>query len=102
MQFAHNGSYKGSIPFGLTDVSSDPLAGAPKGSRCVKTYGLWRFSQRTGAILALEAPTTQCGGRLQWRLRRLPKGTWSSLVYGARLENEYFKKVVSSNLTVPV
>ena len=62
MQFAHNGSYKGSIPFGLTDVSSDPLAGAPKGSRCVKTYGLWRFSQRTGAILALEAPTTQCGG----------------------------------------
>ena len=40
-------------------------------------------------------------GRLQWRLRRLPKGTWSSLVYGARLENEYFKKVVSSNLTVP-
>ena len=29
------------------------------------------------------------------------KGTWSSLVYGARLENEYFKKVVSSNLTVP-
>ena len=30
------------------------------------------------------------------------KGTWSSLVYGTRLENENFKKVVSSNLTVPV
>lgn len=30
------------------------------------------------------------------------KGTWSSLVYGVRLENEYFNKVVSSNLTVPV
>ena len=30
------------------------------------------------------------------------KGIWSSLVYGARLENEYFTKVVSSNLTVPV
>ena len=29
------------------------------------------------------------------------KGTWSSLVYGTRLENENFKKVVSSNLTVP-
>lgn len=29
------------------------------------------------------------------------KGIWSSLVYGARFENEYFKKVVSSNLTMP-
>ena len=29
------------------------------------------------------------------------KGIWSSLVYVARFENEYFKKVVSSNLTVP-
>ena len=28
------------------------------------------------------------------------KGTWSSLVYGARFENEYLNKVVSSNLTV--
>ena len=33
---------------------------------------------------------------------RIQKGIWSSLVYGARLENEYFTKVVSSNLTVPV
>lgn len=31
----------------------------------------------------------------------MQEGIWSSLVYGARLENEYFKKVVSSNLTVP-
>lgn len=30
------------------------------------------------------------------------KGIWSSLVYGVRLENEYSKRVVSSNLTVPV
>ena len=30
------------------------------------------------------------------------KGIWSSLVYGARLENEYFKKVVGSNPAVPV
>ena len=30
------------------------------------------------------------------------KGTWSSLVYGARLENEYSKRVVGSNPTVPV
>lgn len=29
------------------------------------------------------------------------KGIWSSLVYVARFENEYFKKVVSSNLTMP-
>jgi|GEM_PF-3752307 hypothetical protein len=28
------------------------------------------------------------------------EGTWSSLVYGARFENEYLNKVVSSNLTV--
>ena len=51
MQFAHNGSYKGSIPFGLIKIKN--------------------------------------------------KGIWSSLVYGTRLENENFKKVVSSNLTVP-
>ena len=49
MQFAHNGYYKGSIPFGLI---------------------------------------------------KFLKGTWSSLVYGARFENEYLNKVVSSNLTV--
>ena len=30
------------------------------------------------------------------------KGTWSSLVYGTRLENENLLKVVSSNLTVSV
>ena len=33
---------------------------------------------------------------------KLKKGTWSSLVYGTRLENENLIKVVSSNLTVPV
>ena len=33
---------------------------------------------------------------------KILKGIWSSLVYGVRLENEYFYKVVSSNLTVPV
>lgn len=53
MQFAHNGYYKGSIPFGLI-------------------------------------------------INRTRKGTWSSLVYGARLENEYSKRVVGSNPTVPV
>ena len=56
MQFAHNGWYKGSIPFGL-----------------INYYLL--------LIIILE-------------------GTWSSLVYGARFENEYLNKVVSSNLTV--
>ena len=30
------------------------------------------------------------------------KGTWSSLVYGTRLENEHSKRVVGSNPTVPV
>ena len=54
MQFAHNGCYKGSTPFGLRII---PL---------------------------------------------IKKGTWSSLVYGARLENEYSKRVVGSNPTVPV
>ena len=34
--------------------------------------------------------------------KKINKGTWSSLVYGARLENEYFTKVVGSNPTVPV
>jgi hypothetical protein len=53
MQFAHNGYYKGSIPFGL-------------------------------------------------KTSKYKKGTWSSLVYGARLENEYSKRVVGSNPTVPV
>lgn len=55
MQFAHNGYYKGSIPFGLT------------------------YKQIKNIIT---------------------QGTWSSLVYGARFENEYLNKVVSSNLTV--
>ena len=58
MQFAHNGWYKGSIPFGLIKF-------------------LYNFV-----------------------LKYILKGTWSSLVYGARFENEYLNKVVSSNLTV--
>ena len=33
--------------------------------------------------------------------KKINKGTWSSLVYGARLENEYFTKVVGSNPAVP-
>ena len=56
MQFAHNGYYKGSIPFGLI----------------IKIIIIFIII----------------------------KGTWSSLVYGARFENEYLIKVVSSNLTV--
>ncbi len=55
MQFAHNGYYKGSIPFGLIKL-------------LIQENNL--------------------------------EGTWSSLVYGARFENEYLNKVVSSNLTV--
>ena len=58
MQFAHNGWYKGSIPFGLINF----------------------------LILFI--------------IKINLEGTWSSLVYGARFENEYLNKVVSSNLTV--
>ena len=62
MQFAHNGWYKGSNPFGLIKF-------------------LYLFIIINYKNLNLE-------------------GTWSSLVYGARFENEYLNKVVSSNLTV--
>ena len=60
MQFAHNGWYKGSIPFGLINFN-------------IIYYLLLKINL---------------------------EGTWSSLVYGARFENEYLNKVVSSNLTV--
>ena len=83
MQFAHNGSYKGSIPFGLIFI----IVIINLANIIIKEYN---------KLIYIASPTGSMLGEAQG------KGTWSSLVYGARLENEYFNKVVSSNLTVPV